>query len=233
MPSSMKSRPRQLAFTLVELLVVIGIISILAAMLLPIVNRAVEKGRESACKSNLRQIGAAMLLTAQDGFLDYGPGTLVPRGNFARVNGMDWHFRWFGVLADEMGWTGRTSPPNNTVDLFESKPQVFRCPTADSKRVGWYQWNLSYGINFLLSPDLTAIEPPTLITSIQEPSRKGLFGDTDEEGSNGDTIILVGPPSFWGMPGDRHQDGGNVVFVDGHVEWRPYTNLVAISGPFR
>src|SRR4029078_9513951 len=58
------SRRERAAFTLVELLVVIGIIALLVAMLLPAMNRARESARATQCMSNLKQINLAMLMFA-------------------------------------------------------------------------------------------------------------------------------------------------------------------------
>ena len=54
------------AFTLVEVLVVISVIGILAALLLPVLGKAKERGRATACLSNLRQLGIGLQLYVQD-----------------------------------------------------------------------------------------------------------------------------------------------------------------------
>jgi prepilin-type N-terminal cleavage/methylation domain-containing protein/prepilin-type processing-associated H-X9-DG protein len=74
-------RQRRRAFTLIELLVVIAIIAILAAILFPVFAQAREKARQTACLSNLRQVGLGLQMYAQD--YDEVLPTSVDVGNFA------------------------------------------------------------------------------------------------------------------------------------------------------
>ena len=62
----MQRKSRSTAFTLVEILVVLAIIVILAALLFPIFSRVREQGRASTCRSNLKQLALAVQLYAQD-----------------------------------------------------------------------------------------------------------------------------------------------------------------------
>jgi len=80
------SNPRQAAFTLMELLIVIAIIGILASLLVPAVSRTKEAGRSTICLNNLHQIGIGLVLYVQDNdnrlpvMYDHGTNGVPPAG---------------------------------------------------------------------------------------------------------------------------------------------------------
>jgi prepilin-type N-terminal cleavage/methylation domain-containing protein len=115
------------AFTLVELLVVIGIIAMLMSLLLPALGRARAHAKLVACQSNLRQIGTAMLMYANaNGGWMFPPdqGTLVPIGE-----------RWFVAVLKPPKPRDVTS--DNPRDWT---PAVMLCPADDPEPANMHSY---------------------------------------------------------------------------------------------
>jgi prepilin-type N-terminal cleavage/methylation domain-containing protein/prepilin-type processing-associated H-X9-DG protein len=106
-------------FTLIELLVVIAIIAILAAILFPVFAQAREKARQSACMSNVKQIGMAVWQYAQD-WDESNPGVW-----FGPVSGSPWsqpsneniYYKWM-----------------DAVYPYVKNEQIFNCPSDGANK---------------------------------------------------------------------------------------------------
>ena len=79
-------------FTLIELLVVIAIIAILAAMLLPVLNKARDMGREAQCLSNNKNLGTSWLMYSQDNNAYFPDNT--NQGHSGQTHRSKSHFLW-------------------------------------------------------------------------------------------------------------------------------------------
>ena len=115
---------RKKGFTLVELLVVISIIGMLAALLLPAIQAAREAGRRAQCINNQRQIGLA--------FQNYESGGKKPLGFVNELNGG--HASWATMLLPYIGrndlWEEVQSNPS--VGLEDIAIEILNCPSADN-----------------------------------------------------------------------------------------------------
>jgi len=124
----MASARRRTAFTLVELLVVIGIIAVLIGLLLPALARVRESGYVTSCASNLRQIGQAMQMYAQDNFGFY-PRTRYSSGSTPKAG--------TGITAVDPFQTGGPGSNDVTAALFllirtqKISTKIFTCPFTD------------------------------------------------------------------------------------------------------
>lgn len=120
-------------FTLVELLVVVAIIAILAAILFPVFSQAREKARQTGCVSNERQLGLAFAMYVSDYDDQFPQGLEVVSGQPV----------WPGE-----GWAGQCQPYIKNIGLC-------RCPSDSQPASGPNNETESYGYNINL------IVPPT------------------------------------------------------------------------
>lgn len=213
------------AFTLIELLVVITIISILASILFPVFARAREQARKSACQSNLKQLGLAIMQYTSD-YDESFPAAEMYIGSTT--------VQWYALIAP-----------------YVKNSQVFVCPTAGQiQRGGGYGWNI-YGTGNNATTNrfngfgysgrgnewgTPAITGPVKHSEVEEPSATFLLGDPASNGSTVNGLHLigysssittipvlhggqVGPFSGGGSVTVAPGGGGNYLFADGHVKY--------------
>ena len=128
-PRPRTDHARSGAFTLVELLVVIGIIAVLISVLLPALNRARETSRRVACASNMRQIGLAIANYIVDSKGTYPPLLYFDDWKTSTYNGN----RSVGFDGLLRPYLGSKIDPRQPANL-----SIFRCPSDDTQRFDYY-----------------------------------------------------------------------------------------------
>lgn len=198
------------AFTLVEILVVIGVIALLAAIVFPVFSRVREGARKSTCASNLRQIGVALMQYKNDNgnsgpfylFTDTGYDHSDSSARIFSVNNHTWMDAVWPYVKNEALFTCPSYPavgkkflggdPNWTSATATGSQYLF-------DRIGFNRWNRVFdGVPFVI-----VARPAETIY---------LCGDSSSSDCAGFT---------WGMGSrfhPRHNGVGNLLFFDGHVK---------------
>ena len=219
--SSLLSRTRR-GFTLVEILVVIGVIALLAGIAFPVFSRARENGRRTSCASNLKQLGLAFQQYAQDNNGRYpraanyqawesGRAYWVTGTRMASPNG--------GLALDGGEFTyqdGRSSRvEDGALFPFVKEANVYRCPSienGDKKR-------LTYSMNCAISMiNQVRVRTPSEIVLLVDESKSlndGYFW----------SAIGIGGVKATDELTQMHNGGGNLLFVDGHVKFFPFKSF--------
>jgi prepilin-type N-terminal cleavage/methylation domain-containing protein/prepilin-type processing-associated H-X9-DG protein len=207
-------------FTLIELLVVIAIISLLAAILFPVFARARENARRTSCQSNLKQISLGVIQYVQD----YDERFPLSGGDQNATS-----YKCATYTKEPLSWATKIIP-------YTKSTQIFKCPSDYwSNRGGSYNTSrknaeVSYANNKELGPLYgtvygTLLPAPVHLASVNSPSLVIMWTETERGASEQNYIAC----HDWtrnnlyadndDMAYNRHLDGSNLAFVDGHVKW--------------
>jgi len=213
-------RNRAPAFTLVELLVVVSIIGLLAALAVPVTQKAIAAGKTGKASSNLKQIGTLINTYASEN------GNRLPRLKEQSIGDSPENYRFFqNYLRLNAGIAYNADEWKKKKDHSYWLPDIFYDPTI--KKELNHQWG-SFGANnaFMLEagdrfPDgtpLAAINPlsgKVLVASAKPPS-KGL--SKKEWYFEGKQFVIRGTNSSYNQPDPRFGGKALCLFADGHVE---------------
>jgi prepilin-type N-terminal cleavage/methylation domain-containing protein/prepilin-type processing-associated H-X9-DG protein len=212
---------RDRGFTLIELLVVIAIIAILAAILFPVFAQAREKARATTCLSNLRQVGLALQMYAQDYDETLQP-TRVDIGNFADPKA-------------PANFLGSIMPYTKNKGIFVCPSSVDANQNPAYKGSGCTDISCSslQGNAVVMGRSLAVVPNPADIIYLDENHFKWHIAwlRPAEYPKKGQFMYWHWNQGSGQGPGrveqynNVHTDGGNVVYVDGHAKHMKYARL--------
>jgi prepilin-type N-terminal cleavage/methylation domain-containing protein/prepilin-type processing-associated H-X9-DG protein len=230
-------------FTLVELLTVIAMIAILAALLLPVLARAKAKGHAITCLSNERQLMLACLVYAGDfeDSLPYNLGYVEIRDRVAQNQFWNW-------TSPVLDWEKVNSDNTNTVLLTEGgigpytsrSFRLYRCPVDSvvsdlQAELGWTARVRSISMNAMVGnvgkflqagANLNNPEYRQFLKLVQIPQPAKIFVLTEEHPdsiNDGYFLNHVDSLQWQDLPASYHNGAANLAFADGHLEthkWR-------------
>lgn len=252
--SGVKARPR--AFTLIELLVVIAIIAILAAILLPVLNRAKQEGLKAQCISNFNQLQTSYRMYVDDNndylpqnFLsgggtlsnawccgnaqtDYNSANIRNAAIFQYVQQVKIYLCPASTYTIKVSGLGVKSDSGQYLVPGQYVPQVRTCSIeysmgGNSASGPQGPWTITEGSTWNSYQKLNQLQTTKVATKI-------VFVD-EAPGSVDDCVFAMYPAGsanaadWWNIPTSHHLNGGIFGFADGHVEYWKWHGSVLIT----